>query len=137
MLVSVARPAMAAAPPLCTVTATGLNFGSYRGNAAAVAYTGTVRVLCASGTATFSIALTGGLSGRITARQAEFGAARLNYQLYTNAAHTQVWGDGTEGSVVGPITASSAVVTVYGLVFAGQKAPPGSYTDAVQAILTY
>lgn len=131
-----ALPAAAATPPICTVTAVGIGFGSYKPSNPAVAFTGSVRVLC-TGSATFTVALTAGSGGNILSRLMHAPSATLSYQLYTNAAHSQVWGDGTTGSIVGPITATTAVVTVYGLLFAGQHVPPGNYADLVQAIVTY
>jgi spore coat protein U-like protein len=132
-----AAPAARAAPPNCTATASGIRFGAYKPDNPAVAFTGSVRVICVGGAGTFTIALSAGASGSIAARTMQAPGGRLAYQLYTNAAHSNVWGDGTTGSVVGPITATVAVVTVYGLLFAGQHAPPGTYSDLVQAVVTY
>lgn len=58
------------------------------------------------------------------------GANVLNYNLYTPAAHTTVWGDGTAGTGTfsgGPYkkAAMPVLVTVYGPVFALQNAATG------------
>lgn len=126
-----------AVSPSCTATASGISFGSYKAQNPAVAFTGSIRVLCIGGAATFTIALTGGSSGNIAARTMRTATATLNYQLYSDPSHTTLWGDGSVGSIVGPITGSVAVVTVYGLLFAGQHVPPGLYADVIQAIVSY
>ena len=80
-------------------------------------------------------------SERNMAMQANY----LGFNLYTNAARTIVWGDGTGGSQTVSAPASlatsggSASFTVYGRVRMGQRryAPPGSYLDVITATVTY
>jgi spore coat protein U-like protein len=127
-----------AVPPVCSVTATGLNFGVYRASNGPVAFTGDIRVQCSGGAATFTVALTAGSSGNIALRQMHAGnGAVLRYQLYLDAARTRPWGDGIIGGIAGPVTGTSVELTVYGLLFAGQHVPAGQVVDTVQAILNY
>lgn len=131
-------PVAGAVPPVCSATATGLNFGIYRASEGPLAFTASIRVQCTGGSATFTVALTSGSSGNAAVRQMRAGnGATLRYQLYLDAARTRPWGDGVSGGVAGPITGTSAELTVYGLLFAGQHVPPGQAVDTVQAILSY
>jgi spore coat protein U-like protein len=73
------------------------------------------------------------------------GANPLGYNLYTSAALTSVWGDGTGSTVTVsgslPLTTGSRVqtvtVNVYGNVPALQDAKVGAYNDNVTMTLTY
>lgn len=72
-------------------------------------------------------------------RQLGFGAHRLNYNLYTDAARSQVWGDGSAGTA--RVGGSMAFVllglnvgashTVYARLPAGQAVTGGMYADRV------
>jgi spore coat protein U-like protein len=141
LLAGVLLAGRAAAAPSCSVTATNVAFGTYNPANPALAYTGTLRVLCSSGPTTFTIALGAGSSGTILARTMKNGAATLAYQLYTDAAHTRIWGNGTAGVVVGPFTTGSGAFvgafTVYGLLRPGQNTPAGLYVDTVVAQVIY
>jgi spore coat protein U-like protein len=67
----------------------------------------------------------------------------MQYNLYTNAGHTQVWGDATGGTV--KISDSQLVLvgtsqysyTAYGRIPALQDLPPGTYTDTITVTLNY
>jgi spore coat protein U-like protein len=68
------------------------------------------------------------------------GANLLSYNIYTSAARTTVWGDGTGSSATigGTGTGSAQSVTVYGRVSGGQTTVPvGSYADTVAVTVTY
>jgi spore coat protein U-like protein len=130
--------AQGAAPPACSVVATGLSFGIYRSTAGPVTFTGQIHVQCSGGPASFTVALTAGSSGLIATRQMRAANGTvLRYQLYLDAARMRPWGDGATGGIAGPITGTSATLTVYGLLFSGQHVPAGQVTDTVQAILSY
>jgi spore coat protein U-like protein len=96
--------------------------------------------VCTSGFNTV-IKLGSGGSGNIAAR-AMGGAATLAYQLYTNAARTTVFGDGTTGNtmpVSGAGYSSPGTVTVYGRVLQANAAaaPAGAYSDTVQITIVF
>jgi spore coat protein U-like protein len=71
------------------------------------------------------------------------GSNNLRYDLYKDAARTQLWGSwesGYAGTGVQTIVVRGTTqnLTVYGRIFASQTAPPGSYTSsfAVSPYLT-
>ncbi len=128
------------------VIASGVAFGLYSpGAKTAATSNGTVNVACtvALGATlpTFTIALSAGTYGTFTQRKMGFGAARLNYNLYTTAALSTVWGDGTTPSVTQSYVASSglALITfnVYGSLATHQFASLGLYGDSIMVTVSY
>ncbi len=112
----------------CSVNTTPVNFGIYWGNAV-LNSTGTITVTC-SLPATTTVQLDNGqhvLRGFATRKMAAANGNTLSYNLFTDAGHTLVWGDGTIGSR----TVTGSKLTVYGQMPAAQKANPGSYSDSV------
>ena len=68
------------------------------------------------------------------------GANQLNYQIYTNASRTTIWGDGSNGtgSVALPVEIpDSASATLYGRVPALQSVPTGSYLDTIVVTVNF
>lgn len=148
LLLAAAGPAWGA----CSASATDVTFGSYYPFAAApLDFNGTITVTCtaSSGTSPIVIALD---VGSVIAGGAGYAerkmAMQLNYlgfNLYTSAARTVVWGDGSAGSqtVTAPASLASsggtASFTVYGRLREGQRrySPPGSYLDVITVTLTY
>jgi spore coat protein U-like protein len=68
------------------------------------------------------------------------GANLLNYNIYTTAARTTVWGNGTGGTAAigGTGSGVAQAVTVYGRVGSGQTSvPAGAYADTVAVTITY
>jgi spore coat protein U-like protein len=69
------------------------------------------------------------------------GTDMLSYNLYTDAGHTMIWGDGSGGtstnSFGGLISLGSTSFTVYGRVPKGQYPMPGSFTDTITVTVTY
>ena len=125
----------------CTATLGDISFGSYdtlAGNA--LATTASLDIACTA------IAATGvrvcpylgdGSGGRdSTARYMQGTGGAIAYQLYTDSAHTTVWGNTTFGSyptvdftgnILGTATGSTTL-TIYGLIFGGQSpVSPGTY----------
>lgn len=75
-------------------------------------------------------------SGQIQTRQMAGGSLgdRLAYNLFVDASHTQVWGDGTVASavsVLGVSRNSPRQLTVFGRIPARQNASVGTYSDAI------
>ena len=139
-----ARPAWGQA---CGASATGEAFGSYNPFSPAVTTsTATLTVTCqnaASVLVSYTIGLGGGAGG-VGSRSMTSGAASLPYQLYRDAAHTQVWGDGTAGSLtttdgylLAVLTPTVRTYTAYGVIPAGLLVTPGLYGDTVTVLLTY
>ena len=67
------------------------------------------------------------------------GADIMNYNLYTDAARSTIWGDATSGtSHYGPIKPIvTDTITIFGRVPAGQDATAGNYTDTVIATINF
>jgi spore coat protein U-like protein len=67
----------------------------------------------------------------------------LNYNLYSDPAHTVIWGNGSggssqiSGSISVSLTGASRDFTIYGQIPAGQTAKQGIYADSIVATLTY
>src|SRR5437868_6080735 len=78
----------------CTIAAQPVFFGSYNPlSAQSVDSTGNVSVVCLPAAA-YNVSLSPG-SGPYASRTLANGSYRLNYNLYTDAARTVVWGDGS------------------------------------------
>jgi spore coat protein U-like protein len=65
------------------------------------------------------------------------GPYTLNYNLYTTASRTTVWGDGTGGTSTLNGLAFGATHTVYATVPARQNVRVGQYTDNIIVTLTF
>lgn len=141
---------VAPAAVTCSVAIVGVAFGTYNPLAtAATTAAGSITVTCTStspGSTTVNItAIYGtGSSGTYAARTMRSGANALSYNLYFDAAYTQVRGDGTGGTTTGQATLTlgrnqtdSASGTLYGRVPAGQDVPPGAYSDTIVVTVTY
>jgi spore coat protein U-like protein len=70
------------------------------------------------------------------------GANNLSYNLYSDSAHTLIWGDGTGGStfatgtiVLSPPPSVHIVINVYGVVPAQTTPAQGAYSDTIVATL--
>lgn len=126
----------------CTVSTSPIAFGTVNPlSGTNVDAAGGITVTCTNGTDWEASAGVGGGSGAsFAARRMAAGTDLLNYNLYTNAARTSVWGDGSGTTVVvsNTGTGSAQAVTIYGRVGSGQTAvPPGSYADTVAVTVTY
>lgn len=126
----------------CTVSSSALSFGTVNPiSGTNVDATGGITVTCTNGTAWTATAGVGSGSGATyAARRMTSGANLLSYNIYTDAARANVWGDGTGGTATIGNTGSGVAqnVTVYGRVPSGQTAvPPGGYADTVAVTVTY
>ncbi|MFM0045058.1 Csu type fimbrial protein [Paraburkholderia sediminicola] len=124
----------------CLISATNVAFTSTGVLSSALNATGAITARCTNGDA-FEIALSSGSSGNVAARQMQRsgGGGAVNYQLYTDTAHTIAWGDGTAGTSMATGTGSGNAVsiTVYGRVPAQTTPMPGSYSDTITATISY
>lgn len=124
---------------VCNLGVTPLNFGSYNifSNAPNEAE-GFVTVNCDTPDIPLTVSLDAGVhsGGVFNPRKMKqtTGTATLNYNLYLNAAATQIWGDGTSGTSTWTGTlggAASGTITIHGRMPANQNAFVGFYSDAV------
>jgi spore coat protein U-like protein len=97
---------------------------------------GQIDVRCMSQPGSFTVIIGSGISGDQLARTLTAGGSTiLNYNLYVDAARTQIWGDGSPPTAtVSGIRRNRGRQTfynypVYGRIFAGQPANPGVYSD--------
>ena len=126
----------------CTVSTSALAFGNVNTiSGANVDGTGGLSITCTNGTAWSAAAGVGAGSGASYAnRRMTSGANLLNYNIYTSAARTTVWGNGTSGTsaIAGTGSGTLQSVTVYGRVGSGQTSvPAGAYADTVAVTVTY
>lgn len=137
----------AGAEAACTVSAQDLGFGGYSSELAAPTdTTGVVTVTCSALSTvllTYRVSLSTGGSGQYAFREMARGGHRLRYNLYTNAARTLVWGDGSGGTqrvqnsyLVNP-AGVSANHTVYGRMPALQAVAVGAYADTITVTVEY
>jgi spore coat protein U-like protein len=147
-----AGPALGGAT--CSVTATGVSFGTYDISLATPTdSTGDITVTCsyvapgAAITINYQASLSTGISGTYSPRQMASGPQRLNYNLFQDAAHSSIWGNGLSGTgtvtgelKVGPGVGNgtrTALLPLYGRVPAAQTVNTGAYSDTIVVTLTF
>ncbi len=128
----------------CSISGSTLNFGTGIDPIQAAVplnATSTLSVTC-SNTTPYIVALDAGThaggTSNFSARKIQNGTSTLGYQLYTDAAHLLVWGNGI-GTVtsIGIGTGSTQAVSIYGQLPDLTGAIPGTYTDTVTVTITY
>jgi spore coat protein U-like protein len=127
----------------CTITTSPVNFGGYDPVAANATTpldgTGTLTVACTKG-AVAKIGLNAGSNAQgTTRRMSQSASAFLTYEIYSDAAHTVVWGNGTTDSLDIPAAPNKNPrnYTAYGRVASAQDATVGAYTDTVVATVNF
>ena len=121
----------------CTVsTAGGVNFGTYNVfSAVPLASTGALSLNCDPKDKNVQVTLSTGGSGSYTPRELSGpGGDVLSYNLFLDAAGTQIWGDGRGGTGFysnGKPGGNVINLTVFGKVTAAQNVGAGSYSDTV------
>lgn len=128
--------------PSCSISATAVSFGTYNVfSGSAVDSTGTITYRCNAQASNITISLSRGSGSSYDPRQMSKGTERLDYNLFTNAARTTVWGDGTSGTsaytIANPANNRNVNLTVYGRVPAGQDVSAGIFSDTVTAVINF
>lgn len=126
----------------CTVQVDDLNFGVVSDLTPTTSGLTNAIVDC-TGIGPFTVSFdigTGG--GTLTTRQmAGPGGATIGYNIYRNAAHTEILGDGTSAgtfTISGTSTGNADTFPVYGLTAANQNPKPiGDYTSTITATVTF
>lgn len=126
----------------CMISTTGIDVGQVGIINNPINATGLITTICTNGTP-YSLALDAGrgtgaaIGSRRLTRSG--GSDTLAYTLYTDAARTQPWGDGSSGTstVAGTSAGTSQTHTVYATLLAPAAVPPGAYVDTVTATITY
>jgi spore coat protein U-like protein len=138
----------------CTVTASGVAFGTYDPSlGTADDSTGSIVVTCTytgpggDNTANYTVTLSTGTSGSFVPRKLAAGTSQLSYNLFRDAARTQVWGNASSGTTiitgslkVGPGAGNrtrTATHVIYGRIPQQQDADTGDYSDLIQVTLTF
>lgn len=85
----------------------------------------------------YEVALSTGQSNNYATRFMKSGVNKLNYNLYTNASRTVVWGNGTGGSGILKLGEHNTLLAIYGLIPGGQDAATGLYTDSIIASVDF
>jgi spore coat protein U-like protein len=149
---SVFVPAKVLAAPQCNstrllieVSATSLAFGNYSpASALPTDSNSTVTVFCANNTnilPSFTVSLSAGGAGSFNPRKMSNGGSRLSYNMYTNSAHTIIWGDGTSGTSMqsydSSLKLSQVSFTDFGRVPPAQVVSSGVYSDLITVTVTY
>lgn len=122
----------------CTISTSGLSFGTYDVfSSLSDDTTGTIIVNCHSGNS-YTLSLSSG-SGTYTSRAMKSGTHALAYNLFLDATRLTIWGDGSAGTgtVSGVGTGANINTPVYGRIAAGQNAFVGTYSDVITVTITF
>ena len=127
--------------PSCTISVTSVAFGNYNVfTTSQYDSMGSITYQCNATAMNISIGLSKGSSSTFSPRTLRKGGEVLNYNLYRNAGRTNIWGDGTGGTLVytraNPPN-NSLTLTVYGRIPAQQDVSAGNYTDTVSALINF
>jgi spore coat protein U-like protein len=143
-LAALIAPTVRAGVTSCTVSATGVAFGTYTPlQTSALTSNGTIAVNCSgvTGTNAIYVQLSTGFSGNYTTRTMTSGAYTLSYNLYATTNTSYIWGNGTgvsyEVETYVTNVQPTANLTVYGQVNSGQDPAPGTYNDTITVTVNY
>lgn len=125
----------------CTIAVNDLTFPTVNDLTPAVAASTTGTVTC-TGISPVSVSFDPGTGGASTfaTRQMALGADTINYNLYADAAHTQILGDGSTGTVTIDFTSTGAAdgFDVFAETAPTQNPKPaGTYTSTITATVTF
>jgi spore coat protein U-like protein len=127
----------------CSITLTGDfvfgNYDPYNSSPTNITATNLISVSC-NGNGTATIDLSTGGSGTYFPRAMTDGVDILNYNIYTTASLTSVWGDGTGGTVDQNFSyhgSTSTSYSVYGQIPAQQNVAPNSYSDTITVTVSF
>ncbi len=130
----------------CWVSTSPVVFGSYNVfSTSPTTSRGTITLTCnnhPSKPMQATISISPGGSGSFNPRQMRSSASdgNMNYNLYTDASLTSIWGDGTGGTstVSGSASRQSPLVsTIYGSIPARQNLSAGNYSDNLVVTVTW
>jgi spore coat protein U-like protein len=147
-LLTLAWPVARAEAFKCDVTATSLNFGSYDiFSPTPLDSTASINVTCnipsrnPQAPMTVTVSLSTCSSGSFAQRWMQAGGPdNLNYNLYTNASFSTIWGDGggSSSTQTGFVSkASPWNATIYGRIPALQNVSTGNYGDTITVTIDF
>ncbi len=127
----------------CKVSASPVSFGAYNPlTSSSIDATGNITISC-DPSIPFVIKLDAGLNsgGSFTPRKIKIsaGTGMLNYNLYRDSAHTEIWGNekGNTYTRSGAGTGLKQQFTVYGRLPGSQNVSVGSYGDMITVTIEY
>lgn len=130
-----------AATSCAFTTVASVNFGAYEVSSPLTNNNGvgSFTIRCqGGGNPSLIVKLNPGQSHSFASRVMTSGANSLNYNLYTSAARTVVWGDGSGGSSVMAISRNqTTTLSIFGQIPAGQDVAIGIYTDTLIATVEF
>jgi len=126
--------------PSCIVTADPLDFNTYVSTADSTQQN-TLTITCTLGT-TYTVSLNAGQApGATTSTRKMVGLVNtssfLPYNLYSNAARTQNWGNQSSDWVSGTGTGLVQSLIIYGKIPAGANVPADTYNDTITVTVAY
>lgn len=119
---------------------TNINFGTYSVFGPAVTGTSSFQIFCTPpGTGTVTLSRGGAPTFARLMSNTVSPANTLGYNLFLDAASLNTWGDGTSGTQYLSFTPTPGntvlTATIFGRIPMNLDAPPGTYTDTIQATL--
>ncbi len=117
----------------CTITADSLNFGEYYyTDSSPLIVSGKIKVSCRRSRHT-EVKLDAGQNsgGSFSPRQMDSEGNRLSYNIYTDSKQTEIWGDGTAGTVAQFSKKKKTKFKYYSSIPPGQNLQSGLYADMV------
>ena len=129
----------------CTISASSVEFGIYDTlNGTPTDSTGSVTYACSSKQVQRSqnviISIDRGRAGSFDRAMTGPGE-QLHYNLYLDVGRTQIWGDGSSGTVTlqdkVPPNGTPTTATVYGRVVPRQNVSAGRYTDGLVVTIQF
>lgn len=133
----------------CSVVGADIAFGAYDPlSFVDVDSTGDIEVTCGAlvlgADIAYEIQLDAGNSGTFAGRTMTNGSHDLTYNLFTEATHTTVWGDGTGGTSTKSDSYTIALIqnhvenyTVFARLFSGQNVSAGLYSDTITVTVIF
>ena len=122
----------------CAISTTPVAFGTYNVFSATPRdANGTVQINCTP-REDIQVTLSRGSSSVFNPRTLRSGTNIVNYNLFRDAARTQIWGDGTAGTfTVTGNNVRNTTLTIFGRVPALQDATIGNYSDTIVATVIF
>lgn len=131
----------------CTFTPSGgtlADFGTYFALSGDVDRQGNLLFTCLPSvlplelTVSYTVQVSSGLSANQLERRMYRGASSLRYNLFKDAARTQILGDGNSGTgILSGNCATLCTLPVYGRLYGSQSGTAGAYSDAVTITINF
>jgi spore coat protein U-like protein len=121
----------------CTLSTTGLSFGTYYG--AVTNATAILTINCGNGIP-YTVGLDGGSNGGTeggTLYMLLSGTTTLGYAVFQDAAHNTPWGNTTSNWLGQTGSGSNQNINVYGQIPAGTPPAFGNYSDTIHVTINY